>query len=89
MPNFSQLRLRPAQCTSRATGFSVAASFTICGSIEIGGKRPIDPIVQGVALVRISGKQCDRYLSSLRPFKNVQKVPQLQETSEALFIFTS
>lgn len=62
MPNFYQLRLRPTQCTSRATGFSVAANFIICGSIEIGGKTPIDPIVQSVALVCISGEQCDRYL---------------------------
>lgn len=51
MPNFSQLRICPTQCTSRATGFTVAAAFIICGSTEIGGKTPIDPIVQSVALV--------------------------------------
>lgn len=89
MPNFYQLRLWPTQCTLRAAGFSVAASFVVCGTIENGGKTPIDPIVQSVALVCISGKQHDRYLmSSLTPFKNVQEVPQLQEISKALFIFT-
>lgn len=62
MPNFYQLRLCPTQCTSRAAGFSVAASFIICGRIEIGGKTPTDPIVQSVALVCTTGKQCGRYL---------------------------
>lgn len=62
MPNFYQLRLWLTQCTSHAAGFSVAASFIIHGSTGIGGETPIDPAVQRVALVCISGKQCDRYL---------------------------
>lgn len=35
--------------------------FITCGSIEIAGETPIDSIMQGVAMVCISGKQNDSY----------------------------
>lgn len=35
--------------------------FTVCGGVETGGKTRIDSIVQGVAMVYISGKQHESY----------------------------